>query len=146
MAGEAQFSMSLTIRKMSGQLSLIDYNPRPTTYSLDVDGIGGPTPGQILATQDGTDVDLSQLSRPGVCRIHNMDPDNWVKVGRWDPDTDRFYPLLRIPPGMSQPLVLDNDVRDEYEGTGTGTTATFSTLRIKGVNASCKVLVEAFEE
>ena len=146
MANEATITMSLQLRKTDGSLSLIDYRPQPTTYQLDVTGVGGPTPGQLLATENGVDVDLSMLTTPGICRIHNMDPDDWIKVGRFDPDTNRYYPLLRVPPGMSQLMILDEDVADEYAGTGTGTTATLSTLRIKGVNGDRKVLVEAFEE
>jgi hypothetical protein len=140
MAREAQIQASLSIRTANNL-----YQSQPSSFQADVDGDMGPTPGAITVSTDGTDVDLSELDHPGLCWIYNLDPDNYVKVGRFDPDTNRFYPLMRVLPGECYVIRLDEDVQDEYLGTGTGTLATASTLRIKANNAAAKVRVEAFE-
>jgi len=110
-----------------------------------VAGDGGPTPGQITCTTTGTNVDLSVLATPGLCRIQNLDGTNFVTVGIWDPETEVFYPLLELLAGESYALRLSRDLAWEF-ATGTGTIGPeTNTLRIKADTASCDVLVEAFE-
>lgn len=145
MANEAQVRSQLTIQKRSGSLSLIDYRSGPATFVATVSGTKGPVPGAFRATEDGTDVDLSELDSPGLCRVMNLDADNPVTLGRWDNDAERFYPVMKLLPGESFVIRLADDVADEYSGTGTGTTAASTTLRVKAHNAACNVLVEAFE-
>ena len=140
MANEATIRSSLIIR--SGNLT---YRSGKQGFSADVSGSKGPVPGAVTATTDGTDIDLSGLTTPGLCEITNLDSANPVKVGRWDSNVNVFYPLMLLLPGEQYTIRLDPDVEDEYTGTGTGTTAASSTLRAKGVNASVNVSVNAFE-
>lgn len=141
MADEARISNSLQIKVGS-----LEYRSQPTAFYADVSTAKGPTPGLVSCTQAGTDVDLSLLTTPGLCRIQNLDDTNKIIVGRWDPDNSRFYPMMDLLAGETFVIRLAADVEDEYSGTGTGTTATASTLRIKGTNATCLALVEAFEK
>ena len=142
MANEATVQSSLQIK--SGNL---EYNSRPSGFKADINTAKGPTPGAITVTDDGTDVDLSELTTPGLCRLMNLDASYDIQVGRYDPVTDRFYPLIRVKPGESYVIRLDPDVLEEYTGTGTMDQASDSTLRIKAVGvASAFAVVEAFED
>lgn len=149
MSSEATVRCSLRIRKTSSDITLIDYNSQPSAFVTDVDGTKGPTPGAISASIYGTDVDLSQLTVPGLCRIMNQDDTNWVEVGIWDPELLKFYPLMELLPGESYVLRLSRQLGSEFAegaGTGTGTTGPDTNrLRIRANNAACNVLVDAFE-
>lgn len=123
----------------------IDYVSRPSSFKADVTGRIGPTPGVVHATTFGTDVSLALLTNKGLCRIQNLDLNNYVIVGIWEPDTSKFYPFMKILPGESFVLRLSPDFGAEYAGTGSVVGDSNNTLRIKAANASCYVLVEAFE-
>ncbi len=138
MASEASIRTSLQIK--SGKL---EYRSQPTAFLADVSGSKGPTPGAIAATIAGVDVDLSELTVNGLCRIMNLDDTNFIEVGVWDGVS--FYPMMDLLAGESFVFRLSADLGKEF-GTGTGTTGTdVNTLRIKADTASCDVLVEAFE-
>ncbi len=139
MADEAQVRCSLQI--IEGNLKYIS---QPTTYLADVAvGARGPTPGLISATLLGTDVDLSELTTPGLCRIQNLDSTNFVEVGIWDGVS--FFPLIDILAGKFTVVTLAAALGEEF-GTGTGTiTADINTMRIKADTAACDVIVEAFD-
>jgi hypothetical protein len=144
MADEAQIRASLQI-KGSGNL---DYQSAPTAFTADVAGNKGPVPGAISATAagvgaGGTDVDFSELTQPGLCRIQNLDTTNFITFGIWD--GTQFFPLGEVLAGESFVFRLSRDLSEEF-GTGTGTTGTAAnSLRIKADTAACNVLVEAFE-
>ena len=140
MADEAQIRSSLFIRK--GE---IDYQSRPTVFSADVSGTKGPTPGAVTFSTAGEDVDLTGLTVPGLCRLQNQDPTNYVTYGIWDPEGNTFYPLGELLSGESYVLRLSRDIEEEF-GTGGGTTGpNTNRLRIKADTAACVVLVEVFE-
>ncbi len=140
MANEIQVRASLQIKKDN-----LDYSSKPTSFKADMTGSKGPSPGALTATVDGIDVDFSELTTPGMCRIQNLDPDNFVEYGIWDPEGSTFYPLGELLPGESYPLRLSRNLQEEFM-TGTGTTgADTNRLRIKADTASCDVVVEAFE-
>jgi len=142
MANEATVRCSLNIRK--GHLN---YESRPSEFRATVSGTKGPSPAAITITQTGTDVDLSQLEDPGLCRLMNLDTINYVEYGIWDPETERFYPLGEILPGEFYVLRLSRMVGFEV-ATGTGTADAgggTNRLRIRANVASCIVSVEAFE-
>lgn len=148
MAGEIQVSAGLTIRQLdaSGNI-LLQYTSLPAAFLADMTGAKGPVPGAFTAATTGTDVDLSELTTPGVCIIKNFDDTNYVTYGMWDPESNLFYPLGEVQPGEAWPLRLSRFISQEY-GTGTGTgTAGPSTnkLRIIANAAACNVSVEAFE-
>lgn len=140
MANEATVRSSLQI--LEGK---VDYRSQPTVFLADVAaGTKGPTPGALTATVAGIDVDLSELTVPGLCRIMNLDGTNFVEVGIWDGTT--FFPMLDMLAGESYVIRLSQCLGEEF-GTGTGSTGPpINTLRIKADTASCDVLVEAFEK
>lgn len=146
MANEARVQSSLSIRKSSGTITQIDYQSRPTAFLATVTGTKGPVPGAITVTTAGTNVSLDELDLPGLCRIANLDASNYVTVGIYDPELDRFYPLADVLPGEFYLLRLSRHLGTEYDNaTGTGTSAFTNRLRIRANTASCNVLVEAFE-
>ena len=141
MASEATINTSLQITKGS-----LQYRSNPTAFRADVSGSGGPTPGTITATNAGTDVSLTQLTTPGLCRIQNLSTDYEVEVGVWNADQSEFYPLLALLPGETFVIRLSTSLNKEYEATGTGTSSELNTLRIKVLTgATAQVLVEAFD-
>lgn len=140
MADEAQIRASLQITN-----DPLEYRSQPTAFTADVAGIKGPVPGAIEASVEGTDVDLSELVAPSLCRIMNLDATNFVEYGVWDPEGGTFYPLGEILPGETYVIRLSRNLQEEF-GTGTGTTgAGTNRLRFKADTAPCNVLVEAFE-
>lgn len=146
MVDEATIRTSLRIRKITGDLTLMDYQSGPTDFRADVSGTKGPTPGAVAVSVVGTDVDLSELTTPGLCRIMNQDPTNYVTVGIFDTSATEFYPLMELLPGESYVIRLSRHVETEVEAPGTsGTYAGATTLRIRANAAPCSVLVEAFE-
>lgn len=142
MAGEATLNVSLAINK--GNLS---YQSLPTSFTADVSGTDGPSPGAITATLAGIDIDLSELTTFGFCRFFNMDATNFVDVGIVDPETEKFYPFMRLLAGEGYVFRLSPDLQEEYgTGAGTGTTgANTNRLRLKADTAPCNVIVDAFE-
>lgn len=142
MADEIIVQSNMTIRKDGGPV----HGPtQPSSFRADMDGTKGPTPGMIVAALAGTDVDLSLLDYPGMCRLHNYDEDNFVQVGIREPGTSTFYPLLELGPGESYVIKLSRYLRQEYVGVGTATSAGTNFLHVKADTAPCNVLVEAFE-
>lgn len=139
MADEATVRSSLQIR--TGNLS---YNSQPSGFQADVSGVKGPCPGAFAVSTSGTDVDLSELSSPGLCRIANLDSTNFVEWGIWEPLISHFYVLGRILAGESYIIRLSPHLGYEY-GVGTGTVGGVNTLRFKADTAAVNVLVEAFE-
>ena len=142
MAGtEATIRTSLQI--VAGE---IEYANRPTMFQALVTGRKGPSPGAIGCSVAGTNVDFGELTTPGLCRIQNIDPTNYVTIGIWDPEFSKFYPLLELLAGESYIYRLSRDLAWEY-GTATGTASgpETNTLQIRADTAPCNVLVEAFE-
>lgn len=141
MSREITVSAGLNVR--NGNLN---YPSSPRQFTADMSAIGGPTPGTIDVSTTGTDIDLSGLTTPGMCFIHNLDATNYVQLGVWNPDQSEFYPIMRIKAGEHYVIRLDPDLNEEYAGTSTGTTGELNTLRLVAANAACKVRVDAFED
>lgn len=150
MADEIQIQIGMTIVKDNVRL----FQNALNAFTADMNGKFGPTPGAVVATTSGTDVDLSFLTVPGWAFITNIDPieadgGNPVDIGIWDPDTDKFYPFARLKPQQAFPMPLSPFLSMEFgEGssTGTGTTgASVNTLRVRGLRRSVNVVIEAFE-
>lgn len=140
MADEASIRCSLQIIN-----SPLEYGSKPTQFNADVSGIKGPSPGAVAVSTAGTDIDLSELTTPGLCRIMNLDATNYVEFGIWDPEGSKFYPLGEILAGETYVLRLSRNLQEEF-GTGTGTTGDDTNrLRFKADTAAVDVLVEAFE-
>lgn len=153
MANEARVTSGLQVRKTTtGGTVVMDYLARPNSFTATVSGTLGPTPGAIVVSGSGTDVVLSQLTTPGLCRMMNMDSTNYVSVGVYEPNTGIYYPFMELLPGESYVFRLSRFYPEEQTGTGTLSGATNATLRLKAHAASgvttpvsCTVLVEAFE-
>lgn len=142
MASEIRVQVSLQIRKGS-----LDYQSRPTSFIATFAGTKGPTPGAITVTKAGTDVSLAQLNTyGGMIWFQNRDPSNAVHLGAWDQVSSRFYPLFKLLPGETYLMRLSDLLEDEI-GTGSGTAEANDSarLRLKAENASCTVIVHAFD-
>jgi len=133
MSNEARVTCNLQITKGN-----LQHRSFPTAFLCDVVGTNGPTPGALLATTVGVDVDLSLLTTPGLCRLSNLDSTNYVIWGLHD-GVD-FYPLGEILPGEFYVIRLFRYLG----GIGTGTGGTVS-LHIRADTDDCNVLVDAFE-
>jgi hypothetical protein len=142
MANEINVRASLQIKKGN-----LDFQSKPTVFKSDMTGLDGPTPGTITcAVAPGTDVDLSELTTPGMCWMMNLDATNYVTVGIRDPESNLFYPFLELLPGEFTVFRLARNVEEEY-ATGTGTVgANTNRIRIVANNAACNVAVFAFEK
>lgn len=147
MSDEATVINSLAIRVTDGSNNvLLDYQSRPTNFRADVSGARGPTPGLVLATTGGTNVDLSLLGTPGLAFFWNLDSTNYVTYGRWDETNSVFYPFGELLPNEGVVLRLSRDIETEYAGTGTVEGGDTTTLRFKANTASVYVRVEVFEK
>lgn len=140
MTNEANITASLRIT--SGTLQ---YTSEPGTYTADVAGVKGPTPGALTATVAGIDVDLSELTIPGFCVLQNLDEINYVTWGIKDPDTLVFYPLGELLPGEVNLIRLARDIGQE-EGTGGDAGPQSNTLHFLADTDSCNIVVSAFEK
>ena len=140
MASEARVQSGMRI-----QVGSLVYQSQPTSFVADVAGAKGPTPGAITVSTAGTDIDLSELTTPGLCRIMNLSTVNYVTYGIWDPESSKFYHLGEALPGESYNIRLSRLLGWEA-GTGTGTDGPETNrLRFYANAAACDVLVEAFE-
>lgn len=140
MANEATIQSGLQIN--SGNLR--HRSPR-SSFRADVSGAKGPVPGAITISTSGTNIDLSQLTSPGLCQITNLDSTNFVTWGVWDATGFRFLPLGEILPGEWYVIRLSRHLSDEFTQTGTGTAGDTNALRLMADTAACNVKVEAFE-
>jgi hypothetical protein len=140
MADEATIISSISLNKGN-----LQYQSQPQSFTADVSGTKGPTPGAIAVSTTGTNVDLSQLTTPGLVRVLNLDEDHAVHYGPYDPETLRFYPVFKALPGESYVHRFSDLLGDELlTGTGTGGASTVR-LRMLAEVESCDVVVEAFE-
>ena len=144
MAQEISCRFTMIVRK-----DALTYQ-RTAVFQPTMGGDKGISPGMIVATPNGTNVDFSTLDFPGgVCFLTNLDPTNFVTYGVWDPTTLEFSPLGEILPRESWPIRLSRFLGAEIgtgSGSGTGTVPGVTTsLRIRGSTANCNVLVEAFD-
>lgn len=150
-------SQEVTVRSLL-QVRIVDpttniltlqYQSNPSQFLGNLSTAKGPIPGSVNVTPNGTDVDLSKLSRPGYVRFMNQDANNYVDVGLYVLATGTFFPLFEIQPGESYVMRFSRNLFEEVVGATTGTAAgtPYSSLRIRATNAhsSVNVLVEAFE-
>ncbi len=141
MSNEANIRCSLSVRGGN-----VQYNSLPAGFTADITNVRGPTPGLLLASLAGTNVDLSQLTQPGLCRIQNLDETNFVEYGMYDPDLGVTLYLGEILPGESFILRLSRFLGSEMgTATGTSTVGSGGLLRIKAHTAACRILVECFD-
>lgn len=105
---------------------------------------GAHSPGEVTVATTGTDISLSQVGIPGVCRVKNLDTTNFVEIGVKEPSTGFFYPMLEVGPGEGYVFKLSRNIRQEYTGTGTGTSAGTNTMHAKANTGACRVVFDIF--
>lgn len=144
MSNEIRVLSSVTIRNGNQQFS-----NNPTSFTADMTGKSGPTPGYLLASRYGTVVSLSQITLPGgMCVITNTDATDTLLWGIYDLDgtVGNFVPVGQLLPGEMAVFRMAYELGQEI-GTGSGTAQRSSglTLMVKGLNAACECKVEAFD-
>lgn len=143
MADEARVTFNLSISK-DDATGFLDVR-RQASFRMDVSGAKGPTPGALTIPIYGKVVPVGELTTPGICWITNHDDTNYVEVGILDVDRDVWHPLLEVGPKERWPLKLSRNLREEYTGTGTGTTGPTDALFAKANGADCVVSFEVWE-
>lgn len=149
MADEIRVQGTLQIR-----VGTQDYRSNPTYYTDDAilspfSGLG-QTPGYLIVATTGTDVDLSQLTRPGHVWFQNLEAEggNFLTWGIRDVSTDIFHPLGELGPGEFCFFKFSRDLNEEFgpPATGTGTTGPVNFFHLKADTASVPAVVHAFEK
>lgn len=157
MANEARISATLSIQKRLGTVQVISEQLN-RQYVGDVAGNLGPSPGAVvalLASEGGTQVNLSVLTRPFWCWMENQGPTDgdtptaadYVTVGIWNAQDTSFHPLMEFPAGLGLPIPLSRDLQEVYQGPGTGTAAAGETARLMLIANGQRqnFIVKAFE-
>lgn len=141
MANEVTVRVSLQIKK-----DALYHTSIPTGYSDDMSVAKAPSPGGLTIPVYGKIIPLTEIDTPGYCWMQNLDETNYVEYGVYDAQTDVFYPFGELLPGGKPQLVyLSRNFREEYVGTGTGTTSEGNHLYMKADTADCNVVIYAFE-
>ncbi len=143
MSNEIQVRWTLQVRNGN-----TDYRPPQVSFNADQVVAGGQTPGYILVTTYGTDINLSQITSPGGwCTITNLDQTNFVEVGVWDPVFGIFLAFAELLPGESFPVRLSRYLGQQIgTGSGTATSNPAATLRLKATVSPCYCIVNAFNK
>jgi hypothetical protein len=143
MSNEIRVTASLSVNK--GNLR---YQNQGNAFLADMAGNRGQVPGGLTVPAGGRYVSFDDLTSPGWCLITNVetaDSDAYVEWGLYDPSADQFWPVGELLPGESCVLRLSRNLLEQYEGTGTGTTAPVMHFFMKAPAGDCNVVVNAFE-
>lgn len=153
MSNEIDVRVSVRVRKdnPSGLGGTIEYQSSQA-FRVDMEGYGGPSPGDLIIPLVGRDVYFTELAAPGLAVISNhggVDGDSsheYVSYGIYDSTTDIYFPLGELLPGETYVLRLARTLHQEFpDASGTGTTADENYLRFKAHGAPCRVSLNAFE-
>jgi len=134
MANEIKVTTSLNINNGNQQ-----FRNTPTSFSADMTGTKGPSPGAVEVSPSGTDIDLSEIDTLGFCQLQNLDATNYVTYGIYSPDSLDFYPLGELLAGEVAVFRLSR-ILDDPPGTSGA-----RSLRFVADTAACDVIVNAFE-
>lgn len=124
----------------------LTYRPPTAAFNVNVSAAKGPTPGLVVVPILGVNVDFSELTVPGLCRIINYDTTNFVTYGLGDSVTNEFYPLGEIGPGESYIIKLSRNLSIDQDELTTGTGSGVKAFRLVADSAPCNCSVEAFEK
>lgn len=166
MSREAQVQSSMYIRKdnagatgaNAGMQQLQDYRSSPSLFIADVAmphlsvrlGLDVPTTGILAA--------MPTLLIPGLYFVHhqgrsdgvliaNADKESYyVEWGIYEPANDRFYPKDELLPGEFFPGRFSRNLLQEYNNTGTGTSAATNLLWFKAHGATCRIGLDVFNK
>ncbi len=144
MADEFRAQVSLQLNKGNSR-----FQSQLTAFTADQEGVVGPTPGTVLISKYGTNVDLSQIILPGgFCMMTLLTDGVYVEWGAYDVNgsVGDFIPVGELQPGEPTMFRLSRQIGEEL-GTGSGTafTDTGVRLRLKAVGGPAQVKVEAFD-
>lgn len=149
MADEIRVISSLVVRKNN-----VVYNTSKTAFTADMSGKFGPAPGAVTIPVVGIEIDLSGFTTPGFLEISNLEDDggNHFEYGIYDPETLAFFPIGECLPGETYVLRLSRNIKEQYYGTGTGTTAGGQSNKLwakafggSGAGSSVRAAFKAFE-
>lgn len=144
MSNEIRTTINFTINK--GNTS---YQNRPnneqTSFTNTATSPKGPSPGAVTIPTYGKDIYFTELVTPGEVFMHNLDSNNYVEYGIYDPQIGVFYPLGELLPDGIAKFRFSRNLQEQYAGSGTGTTTPENYFRLKANGASCVVVIEAFE-
>lgn len=139
MANELRMTISVNVKKGNVNENISE------TFVASLTNAEGPTPGYVVVPQLGVDVDLSELTTPGVCVIKNVHATYSLMVGI--SDGVEFYPMFNLAPGESCGGPLSQFIGTSLDATGTGTgtydTGTY-TLHLVGLGGASAAQVKAF--
>lgn len=141
MADEIQVNYNFSVNKGGLQYRLF-----PTAYLDDMAGQLGPTPGALVASEAGTDIDLSELTVPGWVVIRNLEDEDSSVILEWGiHDGSVFHPVGELLGGHHAVFKLSRNFAEEHTIPGTGTTGDVNQLRLKAYGGTCRAFVGAFE-
>lgn len=134
----------------SGLILIADnlkYRTAVPSFRADVTGRKGPTPGAVTVPTTGVNVDLSQLTTPGLCVLKNLDAEVAFDWGLYDSDILRFFKVGRVLAGEQYVLRLHPELDEDYGSTGTGTIDRSNNVHLRLVAPTRQLFasVEAFE-
>ena len=140
----------MTIKaRIQGGVRTNHSTPYQRSYGFDFNMTNGngPSPGLVVATPQGTEVDLSQLVNPVFGMVIN-ESDVAIELGIFNSDQAEFYPFMRVPPRKALPWFCSPNILGEYaSGTGTGLTGQSNKLMAKSMGSSdAYVIIELFDE
>jgi hypothetical protein len=144
MAGEAQITTSLVIRK--GNLLYIS---QPQAFVGNVNSNLpniGPVPGQLIAGVGGVNINFGAVTTPGYGTIQNLDTVNTIHVGIFIAgSTNRFFPLFEVQPGEIYPFRISRHLLVDYPATGTGSPEPAASLHVRADVAPCAFVLNVFQ-
>lgn len=120
------------------------WSNQPTGITANQAGVPGTFVGAVLVSQNGTDINLSNLTTPGGwCRIFNTDPTNYVTYGVRDPDTNKFYPVGELLAGEFVIIRLSRLLGADIAGTGSAEFQSDKLFHFEAHGASLYVQIDA---
>lgn len=146
MTVQARVQSSLVITDTVGNFNYNTPSQRGNfVYDLTTSTLNGPTPGAIVVPTNGIDIDMSQLTIPGLAEIYNLDLTNYIEYGlRY---LGAFFTWGEVGPGEYYLWKFSRHVTIE-SGTGVGTAAvdTGIAIHLRADTASCRVVVNVFDK
>ena len=134
----SQITIRSNVSVLKGALSYISNQQFRATMA----GEKGPSPGSFVATAAGVDVDLTNLTNPGIAVLKNIDDEFGAVYGVLDGSD--FFPLGDLLPG-EQYVIRLSQFLGQTLGSGTGTGGPAVAFHIRGIGGDANVSVEAFE-
>jgi hypothetical protein len=123
------------------------YQNTPTTYSPNIAGYNGPTPGAVSVGVNHTEPSLTQLTAMGgLCRLTNLDTTNFVEWGIYDSVAGVFIGIGELLPGETIIIRLSRYLGKELApGTGTAIIGHAVKFSLKADISPCIVIIDAFD-